>query len=216
MDVVLDTVEARILGSLIEKELTTPDYYPLTLNSLVAACNQKSNRHPMVAYDEAVVVRGIDALQRKGFLAISHMTGSRVVKYRQLLDKKISMNGAEQAILCELLLRGPQTLGELRTRCERMHPLESLQAVEEALTGLAGRETPLVTQLPRQTGMKECRYGHLFCGQPEVVPVPEPRALAVGMEQTERIIRLEEEMATLRAEVTSLREELSTFRSQFA
>jgi uncharacterized protein YceH (UPF0502 family) len=214
----LNDVEVRVLGCLIEKELTTPEYYPLSLNSLTNACNQKSNRDPVTALTEEEVVRALDSLRFKQLSVIS-ADGGRVPKYRHLLAEKLGLLSAEQAILCELLLRGPQTVRELRTRGERMHPFGEPAAVEEILNELTVRETPLVTLLPRQSGRKEGRYAHLFSGMPERFEEstegrPEAARLRVVAEN-DRIAKLEEEVADLRGDVTVLRQQMALFKAQF-
>lgn len=218
MDITLNDIEVRVLGSLIEKELTTPEYYPLSLNSLTNACNQKSNRDPAMALTEEDVVRALDSLRFKQ-LAVLSAEGGRVPKYRHLLAEKLGLMPAELAILCELLVRGPQTGGELRTRGERMHPFGDLAAVEEVLQELMVRETPLITLLPRQPGRKEGRYAQLFSGLPEYGEEssearPEAARQRVVAEN-ERIAKLEEEVAALRGEVADLRRMAEEFKKQF-
>lgn len=219
MEIQLSAAEARVLGSLVEKDLTTPDYYPLTLNALTNACNQKSNRDPVVGFEEADVVRALDGLRRKGLALQAHGEGSRVPKYRHSLAEKLHLERDEQAVLAELLLRGPQTVGELRNRAERMAPLPSLEEVERVLGELMERQPPLVVKLPRQPGRKEHRHAHLLCGEPELgndesVPAPEGATLQVRAEN-ERLAGLESEVANLRSEVAALRAELERFRGQF-
>ncbi len=218
MDVLLNDLEVRVLGCLIEKELATPEYYPLTLNALTNACNQKSNRDPVLSLEEADVVRALDSL-RLSQLAVTSAEGGRAAKYRHILAEKLRLSPAELALLAELLLRGPQTTGELRTRAERMHPFPGLAGVEEALDELMARTPPLVTRLPRQPGRKEQRYAHLFSGEPEVVvdervPAPEAARLKVWAEN-ERIGKLEREVASLREEVAGLRRLMEEFKAQF-
>jgi uncharacterized protein YceH (UPF0502 family) len=157
----LSPSEIRVLGALIEKQITTPDYYPLTLNSLTNACNQLTNRDPVVSYDEQTVVRALDALREKRLATLFSGAESRVAKYKHTLTDAILLTPAEVALLCVLMLRGPQTVGELRTRAERLFPFDNLPEVEEALNALAARpERPLVAKLPRQPGTKESRYAH--------------------------------------------------------
>ena len=218
MDIILNETEARVLGSLIEKELTTPEYYPLSLNALTNACNQKSNRDPVMALEEEEVVRALDALRFKQLVVLS-ADGGRVPKYRHILAEKMRLVPAELAVTCELLVRGPQTVGELRTRSERMHPFPDLAAVEEVLRELMEREQPIVTRLARQPGRKESRYGHLFSGEPEAIPEdvsapPETARLRV-MAENERITQLEGEVASLRNEVAELRRMVEEFKAQF-
>ncbi len=217
MEFSLSAVEARVLGCLIEKELATPEYYPLTLNALTNACNQKSNRDPVMTLDETEVVRALDSLR---FQRLAHQSaeGVRAAKYCHNLEGLLRLEPQELAIVAELLLRGPQTVGELRGRAERMAPLADLAAVEAALNALAEREPPLVVRLPRQPGRKEQRYAHLFSGAPEVVedsasPM-EPARLRV-MAENERLAALEAEVAALREEISELRTQLATFRAQF-
>jgi uncharacterized protein YceH (UPF0502 family) len=218
MDITLNEIEVRVLGSLIEKELTTPDYYPLSLNALTNACNQKSNREPVMALTDEEVVRALDSLRFKQLSVIS-ADGGRVPKYRHLLAEKLGLVPAEQAILCELLVRGPQTVGELRTRGERMHPFGDLAAIEEVLQELMVRETPLITLLPRQPGRKEGRYAQLFSGLPDAVVeegsvAPEAARVRV-IAENERITKLETELAAVREELAELRRLMEEFRKQF-
>ena len=207
-----------MLGSLVEKELTTPEYYPLSLNSLTNACNQKSNRDPVMALSEEEVVRALDSLRFKQLSVIS-ADGGRVPKYRHLLAEKLGLVPAEQAVLCELLLRGPQTVGELRTRCERMHPFGDLSAVEVVLQELMERESPMIALMARQPGRKEGRYAQLFSELPEsgaegAESAPEAARQRVNAEN-ERVARLEEEMAVLRTEMEDLRQLVDEFKKQF-
>jgi uncharacterized protein len=218
MESVLNGIEVRVLGSLIEKELTTPEYYPLTLNALTNACNQKSNRDPVLSLDEAEVVSALDSLRFKQFVLLS-AEGSRVPKYRHILTEKLKLTPSELALLCELLLRGPQTPGELRTRAERMHPFPDLSAVEAVMAELMERTPPLAVRLPRQPGRKEQRYAQLFAGEPEqsvdeYAPAPEAARVRV-IAENERIGRLEEEVASLREAVELLRRTVAEFRAQF-
>ena len=218
MDFILNDTEVRVLGSLIEKELTTPEYYPLSLNSLTNACNQKSNRDPVMALAEDEVVRALDSLRFKQLVVLS-ADGGRVPKYRHLLAEKLGLMPAEQAVICELLVRGSQTVGELRTRGERMHPFSDLAAVEEVLQELIERENPLITLMPRQPGRKEGRYAQLFSGIPECGEVssearPEAARQRVVAEN-ERISALEEELAALRSEVSALQQQMVEFKAQF-
>lgn len=218
MDVVLNEVEVRVLGCLIEKEMTTPEYYPLSLNALTNACNQKSNRDPLMALTEEDVVR---ALNRMRFNQLTVVSGesSRVAKYRHLLAENMGLVPAELAVVCELLVRGPQTVGELRTRCERMHHFSDLAEVEDVLGELIEREKPLLVRLPRQPGRKEARNAHLFSGMPEMTvdeheAAPEAARVRV-MAENERIVKLEEEVAVLREEVAGLRQIVEEFKKQF-
>ncbi len=218
MDITLNDIEVRVLGSLIEKELTTPEYYPLSLNSLTNACNQKSNRDPVMGLSEEEVVRALDSLRFKQLVVLS-ADGGRVPKYRHLMAEKLGLMPAEQAVLCELLVRGPQTVGELRTRGERMHSFGDLAAVEEVLQELIQREKPLIALLPRQPGRKEGRYAQLFSGLPDVsveerTTAPEAARVRVTAEN-DRIVKLEAEVAALQSEVAELRQMMEEFKKQF-
>ena len=218
MDIVLNELEVRVLGCLIEKEMTTPEYYPLSLNALTAACNQKSNRDPVMTLEEEDVVRALNRLRFNQMTVVSGES-SRVAKYRHLLAENLGLIPAELAVICELLVRGPQTVGELRTRCERMHSFPDLAAVEEVLKELTERESPLIVRLPRQAGRKEARNAHLFSGMPDMTTEehevsPEP-ARARVMAADERVVKLEEEVGALRAEVAGLRQIVEEFKRQF-
>jgi uncharacterized protein len=218
MDVILNGIELRVLGSLIEKELTTPEYYPLSLNALVNACNQKSNRDPVMNLEEAEVIRALDSLRFKQFALLSGM-GGRVAKYRHALVEKFRFSPAELALLCELLVRGPQTVGELRTRAERIHQFSELSEVETVLEELMERTPAVVVRLPRQPGRKEPRYCHLFAGEPDPTAVegvapPEGARVRSGAEN-EKIAKLEEELSELRQEVSVLRQMVADFKKSF-
>ena len=217
MDVILTDIEVRVLGSLIEKELTTPEYYPLSLNALVNACNQKSNRDPALNLDEDEVIRALDSLRFKQFALLSGM-GGRVAKYRHALAEKFRFSPAELALLCELLVRGPQTVGELRTRAERMHQFGELSEVETVLEELMERSPAVVARLPRQPGRKEPRYCHLFAGEPDltIVEGAAPEAGRVrSAADAEKIAKLEEDLSELRQEVSALRRTVAEFKKSF-
>ncbi len=219
MNIVLTEVEARVLGCLIEKEITTPEYYPLSLNALVHACNQKSNRDPLMNLDEDAVRRALRTLGEET-LARSAGGDSRVPKYEHRLSEVFNFTRPETAVLCELLLRGPQTPGELRSRAERMHPFEDLSVVHSTLKHLMEREPPLVMLLPRQPGTKEARYAHLLSGQPQIQqaePIQPEKELVVSnrLVDAERVARLETEVADLQQEVADLKRQLAEFRKQF-
>jgi len=211
---VLNHVETRILGALIEKDITTPEYYPLSLNALLNACNQKSNRDPVMNLDEHAVRDALLALNEKGLAGPVSSADSRVPKYEHRLQEVFNLPRAETAVLCVLLLRGPQTPGELRGRTERMHRFEELSDVHSALQRLIQRDPPLVKMLPRQPGTKETRYLHLLSGEVETaeLPVQEP---AVASADGERIARLESEIASLKAEIAELRNDFREFQKQF-
>ena len=215
----LNIVELRVLGSLIEKEIVTPDYYPLTLNGLVNACNQSSNRDPVLSLDDQTVVRGLDSLREKKLAFRFDGADSRVPKYGHRFTESFELTRAEVAVLCVLMLRGPQTVGEIRVRTGRMHEFWSLDEAEATLQTLAARTPgPLAVKLPRQSGHKEQRHAHLLAGEipipaPEIAASPEPATLAVRLEN-ERIARLEGEVAALRTELAELRERFADFRKQ--
>jgi len=208
MDLYLHPVEVRVLGSLLEKEITTPEYYPLSLNALINACNQKSNRDPMVHFDEATVEKALLSLRDKGFLLSVSGAGSRVMKYGHRISEKLNLGRRELAILCELMVRGPQTPGELRTRTERMHRFDDLEELE----GVIERLPELIVKLPRRPGEKESRYAHLLSGAPAV---EEGEAEAPPVVRTDRIGTLENEVAQLRAEMEDLKQQFAGFRKQF-
>jgi hypothetical protein len=217
MEKILNPFEVRVLGCLIEKELATPEYYPLTLNALVNACNQKSNRNPVMAMEEAEVSATLDSL-RTGQWALLSAEGGRVPKYRHALMERLRLDPAELALLAELLLRGPQTMGELRVRTERMHQFPDLAAVEEALQELMERTPPLVALLPRMPGHKEQRYAHLFAGSAEHAEEAWERQeddRNGPMGGNVRIADLEKEVSSLRGEVAELRSFIEDFKAQF-
>jgi uncharacterized protein YceH (UPF0502 family) len=214
----LSELEIRILGCLMEKELATPENYPLSLNALVSACNQKSNRDPVMSLTETDVVRGLEALGSRGLARLT-TTGGRVGKYCHSAADKLGLAPAARALLAELMLRGPQTVGELRSRGERMAEFADLAAVEAVLTELQQCGPPFVTRLPRQAGRKELRYTQLFAGMPEFSPEEDAYPPEKGGGQVpahERIVRLEAEIGTLRAETAALRQEVEELLAQFA
>src|SRR6266446_7419362 len=218
MDILLNEMEARVLGSLIEKELTTPAYYPLSLNALVNACNQKSNRDPFMNLDEDAVREALRSLNQKELAGPADNMESRVKKYEHRLQEAFNFTRHEIAILCELLLRGPQTPGELRNRADRMHTFDDLGIVQSTLQRLMKREPPLVKVLPRQPGTKEARYVHLLSGEVEewdTKSVAEPQ-LAPGSADGERIAHLEKEVSALRNDVADVQKEIADLRQEFA
>lgn len=219
MNIVLSEVEARVLGCLVEKEISTPEYYPLSLNALVNACNQKSNRHPVLNLDEDAVRKALRGLSDQ-MLARSAGVDSRVAKYEHRLADTFNFTRPEAAILCELLLRGPQTPGELRSRAERLHAFEDLSVVHTTLKHLMERQPPLVALLPRQPGTKEARYAHLLSGEVETgeaqaTPTREKSSVPVGPGEHERAARVEAQVAALRDEVADLKQQFAQFRKQF-
>ena len=217
MNILLNDVEARVLGSLIEKEITTPDYYPLSLNALVSACNQKSNREPVMNLDEHAVNAALDELTEKN-LAAGTSRDSRVLKYEHRLQEAFNFDRLETATLCVLLLRGPQTPGELRSRTERMHKFDDLEQVQSTLQRLMKREPPIVAMLPRRPGTKEARYAHLLFGELQI-PASAPEHAAASpfrsSSDAERIARLEDAVAQLEKEVAETKEHLAALQKQF-
>jgi uncharacterized protein YceH (UPF0502 family) len=211
MDLLLDPPEVRVLGSLLEKEITTPEYYPLSLNALVNACNQKSNRDPMVHYDEETVEDALERLRDKGLLTTVTGAGSRVPKYGHRISDKLNLGRRELAILCELMLRGPQTLGELRGRTERLHKFGETSEVESVIEHMA----ELVVKLPRRPGEKEVRYAHLLSGEITAVQSGEENPREEPSPRQERIAALESDVALLRAEMEALKQQFAEFRKQF-
>ena len=219
MDIILNEVETRVLGSLVEKDVTTPDYYPLSLNALVNACNQKNNRDPLMNLDEDAVRQALDTLQQKRLAGPTSSADSRVTKYEHRLQEAFNFTRGETAILCVLLLRGPQTPGELRGRTERMHRFEDLTEVQSTLQRLMQRDPPLARVLPRQPGTKESRYKHLLAGDEEdltdVARAPTPASVPSQSAGADRIARLEDEVANLHREFAELKEQFANFRKQF-
>jgi uncharacterized protein len=221
MSLQLTSTEVRVLGALVEKETTTPEYYPLSLNALVNACNQKSNREPVMTLDEESVRKALRSLTDQS-LARSASGDSRVPKFEHRLNELYNFHRHEIAVLDVLMLRGPQTPGELRTRTERMYAFEDLEAVHSALNLLMRREPPLVKMLARQPGTKESRFMHLLSGDvaPEGVTVGPDESLeaasdAVSTRDRERVEQLETEVAELRRELQTLREQFASFQKQF-
>lgn len=213
---ILNPAEARVLGALVEKDITTPDYYPLSLNALVNACNQKNNRDPVTNYDEETVRLALRNLSDKGLAGTASGADSRVTKYEHRLQEAFNFSRAETALLCVLFLRGPQTPGELRGRTERMHRFDHLDDVLSGLQQLMRREPPLVKALGRRPGTKEIRYAHLLSGDVESwEPAPETASTNADSVDAERVIRLEEQVAVLQKEVAELKQEIADFRKQF-
>ncbi len=213
--VVLTAVEARVLGALVEKEITTPDYYPLSLNALVNACNQRSNREPVMNLGEDEVRQALNALQDITLAGHARSADGRVAKYEHWLGEAFNFSRAEIALLCVLLLRGPQTPGELRGRTERLHRFDEISDVLGGLQKLMEREPPLVAVLPRQPGTKESRYAHLLSGQAESIAaaVAEAPMSRASSSDNERFERLETEMDELRRQVDDLRQKIETLLS---
>ena len=217
MNLVLNEVEARVLAALWEKEITTPDYYPLSLNALVNACNQKSNRDPVMSLDEGAVRGALRTLDDNSLSRAVSAADSRVTKYEHRLQEAFNFDRREAAVFCELLLRGAQTPGELRSRAERMHHFDDLSEVQSALQRLMNREPPLVKVLPRQRGTKESRYIHLLSGEAEPVASPgmQETPPIAGRESGDKYSRLESEVAELRKDIADLKQQFAAFRKQF-
>jgi len=220
MEIQLNPIEVRVLGVLIEKETTTPDYYPLTLNSLINACNQKTNRDPVMDLDETQVGNALDSLRNQRFVWQVKVQGSRVVKYEQNMKNIADFSKSELALLCILMLRGPQTTGELRTRTTRLIEFHGLSAVEHSLQKLMDHEKgPFVLKMPRQPGQKECRYTHLFCPINDPGKTDDHHEMAHENERADdennRIRILEQQVENLYAELNELREQFLEFKKEF-
>jgi len=209
MPTILTDIEARVLGSLIEKQVTTPEYYPLTLNALTLACNQKNNRNPVTSYSEHQVADAIESLREKNLAYVFYGSSSRVPKYKHVMPEVMHLNRAELALMCVLMLRGPQTPGELRGNAARLHEFAGLDEIEHTLNGLISHEQePFVVRLPRQAGQKEVRFAHLLSGEVQVDAVAEtPR---VSPRES-----LEQKVEKLTAEVESLKQQFEEFKKQF-
>jgi len=220
MDIMLTPVEARVLGSLIEKQITTPDYYPLTLNGLTSACNQKSNRDPIMNLDEKAVVRALDSLRQKHLVWQKSTAEGRVPKYAHGIQDIFKFSPQELGVLCILLLRGAQTAGEIRGRTARLYEFHDLAELETTLQKLMDREDgPMVMKLPRLVGHRECRYTHLFCGEVEIdekslILPPETATLEVQAEN-ERILELEQKVDSLQKGLDELKQQFAEFIRQF-
>jgi uncharacterized protein YceH (UPF0502 family) len=226
--VILTEIETRVLGALIEKDITTPDYYPLSLNALVNACNQKNNRDPVMTLDESAVRDALATLQEKRLAGPASGADSRVTKFEHRLQEVFNFDRREIAVVCGLLLRGPQTPGELRSRTDRMYHFEALEDVVSTLDHLAQREPPLAQILPRQPGTKESRYTHLFSGEPLMsaddanmaladanVVRAASKATASTTGLADRVHTLEEEVSRLRQDLAEVQQQLANFRKQF-
>ncbi len=210
----LNEIEVRIIGSLVEKQLATPEYYPLTLNALLAACNQKTNREPVVSYDEHTLSQALDVLREKNLVYVYFGSGSRVPKYKNLLSHAYELEPSETAIICVLMLRGAQTIGEIRERTHRLYEFNDLNDVNESLESMLGRETPLIIKLERQPGQKEARYAHLLSGEVTAESFPTHR-VSSRESDNERFVKLESEVETLKNEMEELRQTFDSFKKQF-
>jgi uncharacterized protein YceH (UPF0502 family) len=220
MPTILNEVEVRVLGALVEKQVTTPEYYPLTLNALTQACNQKNNRNPVVTFDEGTVTQSLESLRSKNLVYLFYGSTSRVPKYKHMMAEVYGLDSKELAVMCVLMLRGYQTVGELRGRTDRLYDFSGLQEVEETLTSLSAKEPDsLVATLPRRAGQKDVRYAHLLSGELDVNYQSEPEySDAAGTNQlskSDRLSALEKEVELLRAEIDGMRKEFEEFRKQF-
>ena len=206
----LSDIETRGLGALVEKQVTTPEYYPLTVNALTLACNQKNNRYPVTSYSESQVTAAVESLREKNLAYVFYGSTSRVPKYKHVMPEVLHLNHAETAVMCVLMLRGPQTPGELRGNAARLHDFAGLDEVEQTLNALISREPePLVVRLPRQAGQKEVRFAHLLSGEVQVVE-PAPEIQRVSPREA-----LEQKVEMLATEVEKLRQQFEQFKKQF-
>lgn len=217
----LNEYEVRVVATLIEKQISTPDYYPMTLNALINACNQKNNRYPVTSYDEDTVTRALSSLREKKLAFVFYGAEARVAKYGQVFAKGYDLTPQEVAVMCVLMLRGPQTPGEIRSRSTNLYNFESLGEVETVMEGLLSRVDPrLIVRLPRSAGMKESRYAHLLSGDVEMEQIAEPAprsqpSTGAARVDIERVSALEETVAALRRELDQLKVEFAEFRKQF-
>jgi uncharacterized protein len=217
MPLELSPIETRVLGALLEKERATPEYYPLSLHALVVACNQTTNRDPVVSYDDRTVEQGLDRLREKKLAMLIHTAGARVPKYRHTLLDAYNLDAREVAMLCVLMLRGPQTPGELRSRSERMCGSMTLPEIEKCLEELTSGADPLIRMIPARAGQKENRYVQLLSGEPDLeswITIPAPAAVPASSEKG-RLDTLESELEALKSELRALREELAAFKKLF-
>jgi uncharacterized protein len=219
MDALMNAIEVRVVGALVEKQMATPEYYPLTMNALVNACNQLTGREPVVAYDERTVARALESLREKQLVWQVAAAGARVPKYEHRLSEKFNLAEQETAVLAVLMLRGPQTVGEIKGRTGRMYEFAELAEVEMTLESLITAAVPLVVKLPRQPGTKESRYAHLLAGEVHIEePAVEPRASAAVLEvraENERLANLESEVDSLRQQLAELQQQFLDFKRQF-
>jgi uncharacterized protein YceH (UPF0502 family) len=216
----LNDVEIRVLGSLVEKQITTPEYYPLTLHSLTVACNQKNNRNPVTVYDENTVAQALETLREKSLTYVFHGSSSRVPKYKHVMPEVMHLSPPELAIVGALMLRGPQTVGEIRGNASRLYPFSGLEEVETTLNGLISKEPePMVVRLPRQPGQKDARFVHLLSGPPSPELMAEvdtqPRSVQTRHTDNERLDRQEKEIERLREDFRLLQQQFEDFKKQF-
>ncbi len=218
MTTTFSDIEVRVLGALVEKQVTTPEYYPLTLNSLTLACNQKNNRNPVTNYSENEVAHALETLREKNLTYVYHGSTSRVPKYKHVMPEVMHLSPPETALMCVLMLRGPQTVGEMRGNAARLHEFSGLEEVEETLNSLISREPEsLVVRLPRQPGQKEARVAHLLSGPPSEDVMSEatvPRATS-RQNDRERLESVEQNLTALSEEVQTLKQQFAEFKKQF-
>lgn len=217
MTTILNDIEIRVLGALVEKQVTTPEYYPLTLNALTLACNQKNNRNPVTSYSENEVATALETLREKNLTYVFHGSTSRVPKYKHVMPEVMHLNKAELALMCVLMLRGAQTVGELRTHAARLYEFSGVEEVDAIINSLRSHDPdPLVLRLPRQPGQKDARFVHLLAGEVDAEALAEtvvqPKARAAN---TDRVAALEAEVASLKSQVAELQEQFEGFRKQF-
>ncbi len=217
MPTILNDVEVRVLGSLVEKQVTTPEYYPLTLNSLTLACNQKNNRNPVTAFDESTVAQALETLREKNLTYVFHGSTSRVPKYKHVMPEVMHLDPKELALMCVLMLRGPQTAGELRGSAARLFDFSGIEEVDETLRNLSTREDePMVVRLPRQAGQKEARFAHLLSGEVAFeAQAEEMTSVRSAPRGGDRIATLETEIETLKTQFEDLRQQFDQFKKQF-
>lgn len=217
MSTVLTETEVRVVGSLVEKQLTTPEYYPLTLNALTAACNQKSNRDPVMSLGETEIMAAVDRLRDENLVYLFYGSGSRTVKYKHMLPSVYELDPAGTAVMAVLMLRGPQTIGEIRERTGRMHEFGDLNEVQQTLDDLSRRDEPLIVKLERQPGQKEARYAHLLSGAVDVTKLAAAaeRTTSAGSASNDRIEKLETEVERLGSELAEFKAMFDEFRKQF-
>lgn len=219
MPTIFNDVEIRVLGSLVEKEITTPEYYPLTLHSLTVACNQRNNRNPVTAYDENTVARALESLREKNLSYVFHGSSSRVPKYKHVMTEVMHLNPAEMAVMGALMLRGPQTMGEVRGNASRFFEFSDLEEVETTLTALISKEPePMAVRLPRQPGQKDARFVHLLSGPPSpelLVEIEHSKTTSPRRAESDRVDRLEQEFEELKEEFRTLQQQFEEFKKQF-
>jgi uncharacterized protein len=214
---VLTDIEVRVLGALVEKQVTTPEYYPLTINSLMLACNQKNNRHPVTAYSEDAVAQAVESLREKSLTYVFYGSTSRVPKFKHVMTEVFHLSQSQLALMCILMLRGSQTIGELRERASRLHEFSSLEEVDATLNSLISREPEtLVTRLTRQVGQKEVRFAHLLAGEVAVEAAAEEQSPRRTIpRETDRISSLQEDVAALKTQMEELQGQFENFKKQF-